>query len=210
MPLERELKFSVLDAYVPSLSELRAALGPTPFDADAAPVEEIEDRYYDDDADSLRNAGLALRRRRLGERAWAALKSAGETDAALHRREELEISMGGSAEEPGWPDAILERLKAVVDPAELRPRVDLATTRVLFRIRRGDEEIAQLGFDAVSARTPGSERSAFFDEVEIEACEGADLADLERIAEAIDGLVRLTPNPVNKLERAALLLMATW
>ena len=211
MPLERELKFSVLDAYVPSLSELRAALEPTPFDADAAPVQELEDRYYDDDTGSLRDAGLALRRRRLGERLWAGLKAAGELDAALHQREELELPLTGSADEPAWPDAILERLRGVVDPAELRPRVDLATTRVLFRIRRGDEEIAQLGFDAVSARTPGSERSAFFDEVEIEAREGADRADLERIAEAVDGLVQLTPNPVNKLERAAALLqMATW
>ncbi len=211
MPLERELKFSVLDAYVPSLTELRAALGPTPFDAEAASVQDLQDRYYDDDAGSLRDAGLGLRRRRLGDRVWVGLKAVGQTDAALHRREELEVPMPATAGEDAWPDAILERLPVGVDPAGLRPRVELETTRVPFRILHGDRQVAQLGFDAVTARSPGSDRSASFDEVEIEALDGVDRDDLDRIAEAVDGLVALTPNPVNKLERAAaLLLLATW
>ncbi|MEJ2288912.1 MAG: CYTH domain-containing protein, partial [Deinococcales bacterium] len=104
MPVERELKFSVLDAYVPSLSELRAALAPTPFEAEAAPVQELHDRYYDDDAGSLRSAGLALRRRRLGGKAWAGLKAAGSTDDGLHERDEWEVPMSGSGADAGWPE----------------------------------------------------------------------------------------------------------
>ena len=216
MPLERELKFSVLDPYVPSLTELRAALAPTGFDAEAAPVQELEDRYYDDDAGSLRDAGLALRTRRLADRVWAGLKADGATEAALHEREELEVpivgdDVAGDGVANAWPEAVVERIRQVVDAAALRPRIELETTRVPFRILHGDRAIAELGFDAVTARSPGSERSASFDEVEIEARDGVDRATLERIAEAVDGLVKLTPNPVNKLERAAaLLLLATW
>jgi inorganic triphosphatase YgiF len=211
MPIERELKFSVLDAYVPSLSELRAALAATPFAAVAAPVLELHDHYYDDPAGHLRQAGIALRRRRLGGTTLAGVKSAGSTDAALHERDELELPMSGAGPDAAWPDAILARLEGLVDPAALGPRVELDTTRVLFRLLRDGDEVAQLAFDAVSARAPGAERSAFFDEVEIEAGEGTTRADLELIAEAVDGVVKLTPNPVNKLERAAaLLLLATW
>jgi len=211
MPLERELKFSVLDAYVPSLSEVRAALAPIPFEVEAQGVQELHDRYFDDDAGSLRGAGLALRRRRLGGKSWAGLKATGSFDGALHERDELEVPMAGAGDHAGWPDAIVERLAGLVDVGALEPRVELDTTRALFRVLRGDEAIADLGFDAVAARAPGAERSAFFDEVEIEARGGATRADLEQIAEAVDGLVTLTPNPVNKLERAAaLLLLATW
>ena len=71
MPLERELKFSVLDAYVPSLSELRAALEGTPYEVQAAPLQEIEDRYFDDEVRSLRSAGVALPSRTTAPAIWA-------------------------------------------------------------------------------------------------------------------------------------------
>jgi inorganic triphosphatase YgiF len=210
MPLERELKFSVLEAYVPSLSEVRAALAETPFDAEAAPVQELHDRYFDDEGGSLKRAGLALRRRRLGAKAWAGLKASGTSDAGLFERDELEVPLADADGAP-WPDVIVQRLAGLVDVEALEPRVELDTTRVPFRVLRDGTAIAELGFDAVAARAPGAERSAFFDEVEIEAREATARADLEQIAEAVDGLVKLTPNPVNKLERAAaLLLLATW
>lgn len=211
MPLERELKFSVLDASVPSLDEVRAALAPTPFEVEPAPVQELHDRYFDDDAGRLRSAGLALRRRRVGGNSWAGLKAAGSFDDGLHERDELEIPVTDTGDDAGWPEALLQRLAGLVEIGALEPRLELETTRVPFRVLRDGEAIAELGFDAVAAREPGAERSAFFDEVEIEARGGATRADLEQIAEAVDGLVKLTPNPVNKLERAAaLLLLATW
>ena len=211
MPLERELKFSVLDAYVPSLSEVRAALAAIPFEAEKAPVQELRDRYYDDDAASLRRAGLALRRRRLDGKTWAGLKAAGSVDEGLHERDEWEFPMADSDADADWPETLVQRLSGHVEIGELEPRIELETTRTLFRVLRDGEVVAELGFDAVAARAPGAERSAFFDEVEIEARGATTRADLEQIAEAVDGLVKLTPNPVNKLERAAaLLLLATW
>jgi len=210
MPEERELKFSVLDPRVPATEELAAALAP--LQVRSAPEEAILDRYYDDDAGSLRAAGLALRRRRIGDRAWAGLKQQGERDGALHRREELEVPLASTADEAPWPDAVLERLEGVVDAAALRLRVALETTRVPFLIRNDGTDLAVLAFDAVTARAPGLERSALFDEVEVEAlAQSATRDELERIGEAVDALVKLTANPVNKLERAeALLLLAGW
>jgi hypothetical protein len=54
----------------------------------------------------------------------------------------------------------------------------------------------------VRARTPGAERSAHFDEAEVEALGDARAAVLEGAAELVDEVVRLTPSPVTKLQRA--------
>ncbi|HKI55535.1 MAG TPA: CYTH domain-containing protein [Trueperaceae bacterium] len=210
VPQERELKFSVLDPRVPAMDELAAALAP--LQVAAAPEQAILDRYYEDDAGSLHGAGLALRRRRVGERAWATLKGRGVRQGAFHQREELELPLTSAAEAAPWPEAVTERLAGIADPAALTPRVELETARVPFVIRKQGADVAVLSFDAVTARAPGGERSALFDEVEIEALsEATSQADLEGIGEAVDGLVHLTPNPISKLERAeALLLLASW
>lgn len=211
MALERELKYSVLDGYVPALSELRAVLATTPYRVEAAPVQEITDRYYDDDAGSLRGAGLALRRRTVGGSSFATLKEAGASDAALHERDELELPVDTASGGGSWPDAILARLPDPLRTTGLRVRVELATTRVRFHLQRGDRPVVEIAFDAVMARLPGAERSAHFDEVEIEALDDVGRDELETVAQAVDGVVKLTPNPVDKLERAAaLLLLATW
>lgn len=217
MPLERELKYSLLDPYVPSLAELRVALeeeasdGP-PFEAAEAPTEELEDRYFDDDGGSLRSAGWALRTRRNGARWFATLKAAGATDGALHRREELELPLAEAAgDEVPWPDEVRAKLADVVDSAALRPRLEVLSTRVRFRILRAGEAAAVLSFDSVEARVPGGERSALFDEVEIEAVGGTADDELRRLGDAVDRVVRLTPSTVTKLERAeALLMLADW
>jgi len=210
MALERELKFSLLDPYVPALPELLAALEGTPFEVAAAPLEEQHDRYFDDDAGGLRAAGWALRRRQLDGRGWATLKAAGSVQGALHEREELELPLA-EGDDPPWPGPIRDRIDPLVDVDGLRPRVELRTSRVRFAILRDGAEVATLSFDAVEARAPGGERSALFDEVEIEARGDLPEVELRAIGQAIEDLVRLTPSAVSKLERAeALLLLATW
>lgn len=211
MPVERELKYSVLDPYVPSPAELSAALEGTPFQAAPLAAQEQLDVYYDDDAASVRAAGLALRRRRLGGGVWACLKAAGRSDEAWHEREEIEVRLPSARDDEPWPGSIRERLAGVVDVAALAPRVELSTSRVPFSVREDGQEVAVVSFDAVRAQAPGSDRSAHFDEVEIEARNGTAREVLEAIAAALDGIVKLTPNTVNKLERAeALLMLATW
>lgn len=217
MPLERELKYSLLDPYVPDLTELRSALAEASlpgasWGAAAAPAEDLVDTYFDDDAGALRAAGWALRTRRSGASTVATLKAAGETDGAMHRREELELPLAADAGGGvPWPDEVRARLAGVVDAADLRPRLELRSTRVRFHILKSGVEAAMLSFDSVEARVPGSERSALFDEVEVEAAGDTSDAELQSVGDAVDRLVRLTPSTVTKLERAeALLMLADW
>lgn len=209
MSLERELKFSLTDA-PPSSPELHDAFRGSPFRLEDGGTATLLDRYFDDDARSLRRSGLALRRRSNGSVETATLKSRGTVRGALHEREELEAVARADA----WPDAVVARLRGHLPGGmgALAPRVELDVTRTTYRVHGPDGALAVLSFDDVSARTLGSERDALFREAELEATHGTEVEVLERIVERLERVVTLAPSGVNKLERAEALLAlgATW
>jgi triphosphatase len=203
--VERELKYSLVDA-VPDAAAVVALGRGGPYAFVEAGVATHVDRYFDDDAGRLRAAGLALRQRWRdvagGRRGVATVKTAGLVDGAWHQREEIEAPMEGE----DWPVPVARRLAAHVALWQLRPRLELEVERSSYRVAFGGRAIATLTFDRVVARSPGAERSAHFDEAELEALAGVELGVLEGAAELVDGLVRLTASPVTKLERAAAVL----
>jgi inorganic triphosphatase YgiF len=202
-PLERELKYSLVEA-PPDAASLTALGRDGPYAFVEAGVVTQLDRYFDDDAGSLRAAGLALRQRTgvPSEGAIATLKTAGHVDGAWHEREEIEAPM----HDGDWPVAVARRLAAHVALWQLRPRLELETERSRYRVVFEGRPVATLTFDRVAARRPGAERSAHFDEVELEAIGDAERGVLEGAVALLDELVSLTPAPVTKLERAAAVL----
>jgi len=202
-PVERELKFSLVDP-PPAPADLVALGRGGPYAFVEASAALHVDTYYDDDAGSLRRAGVALRRRRRAgaAEAIATVKTAGRVDGAWHQREELEAPMRGG----DWPVPVARRLAEHVALWQLRPRLELEVERSAYRVTHAGRPVATLAFDRVSARLPGSERSAHFDEAEIEAVGDVDFGVLRGVAELVEGLVRLTPSPATKLERAAAVL----
>lgn len=202
MPLERELKFSVAEAYVPERAELEAAFLGEPYDVARVEDASIVDRYYDDAGGGLRRAGLALRVRDAAGATVATLKAGGTSQGALHERDELELPMLGEQ----LPEPIRARVASAVDPAGLQVRVELRTERAVYPIERDGTTIAYLSFDAVEARRPNGPWGAHFHEVEVEAVGGTDARVLEAIAERVLPLVALVANSSTKLERAEALL----
>lgn len=206
MPTERELKFSLLDDYLPSRPEIEATLSSIGLTVVHSDTLRQRDRYYDDARRSLALAGVALRRRSVGGRRLATLKTRGEVDGAYHRREELELPLEGAA----WPAEVAERvtdLSGLADLTTLETRVRLDADRLLYTLGRdGGREVATLCFDRVEASLPGSEQSVHFSEVEIEALGDTSRDELERIAGRVDRVVRLSASGVTKLERAEALL----
>ena len=207
-PVERELKYSLVDP--PPPPAVVVALGRHgPYAFVEAGTAVHRDRYYDGDAAQLQRAGWALRQRRVlpgDERdaptVVATLKGAGRVHGALHEREEIEAPMEGRA----WPLPVARLVAAHVALRDLRPRLTLETERAAYRVTFEGRPVASLAFDQVSVRIPGGERSAHFDEVEIEALDGATGAVLQGIVDLLDAVVRLTPSSASKLERAAALL----
>lgn len=202
MPLERELKFSVAEGYVPDRAELEAAFLGEPYDVARAEDVSVFDRYFDDAAGSLRHAGLALRVRNTAGSTVATLKVGGASEGALHERDELELPMASER----LPEPIRARVASEVDLEVLQVRVELRTERTVYPIERDGTKIASLSFDAVEARRPDSPWRAHFHEVEVEAVSGTDADVLEAIADRVRPIVGLAANSSTKLERAEALL----
>ena len=160
------------------------------------------DRYYDDEFKTLQRRGLALRRRSVNGKVLATLKRQGEVATALHERLELELPMTGG----DWPGPVIRPVSTLTDPASLRIRLELITERLNYSVARDGVALALLSFDDVSANYPQSEQSVHFTEAEIEALGDTSADALQQIADLVDGVVRLTPNPVNKVARAEALL----
>jgi inorganic triphosphatase YgiF len=201
MPTERELKFSLIDD-VPSGDELQAVFKGAGFELVPRGTQKHFDVYFDDAKESLKQAGMALRKRRAGGKSLATLKANAQVSDDLHEREEIEEVMFGS----NWPEEIYKRLEAITDPWSLTERLELANLRTRYLVKRKGGDVAILSFDVVTANYPGVFGTVSFEEVEIEAVGKVGEGDLRKVAEALDTLIKLTPTSVNKLERAEALL----
>lgn len=207
MPTERELKYSLIDDDIPTEGELRAAYEPHGIAVAGMQVVTHTDRYYDDARLSLSRAGVALRRRTGDGEAKATLKTRGTSEGGYHSREEIELPF----EAQGWPPPIRERIEAITDPASLHPVLSIETERVKVPLEDGSGTmLAELSFDRVAARLPGSERTVHFDELELEAdpAWSGDADALRELVEPLEPLLTLTASSSTKLERARALLMA--
>jgi inorganic triphosphatase YgiF len=205
MALERELKFSLLDSPPPA-EELRAALDGTPFALESLGTHIQHDRYVDDASGTLHRAGVALLCRRCFDAEGAALKRLGKVTGALHERDELEAAVPASG---AWPAVIVEALADAVGGdvlARVRTVVELDTERTAYAISQAGRRVALLLFDDVTARHPGSERSAHFREAELEAVGEVALETLLDLASRFADVVVLTPSSVTKLQRAEAVL----
>jgi inorganic triphosphatase YgiF len=218
MPTETELKFSLTSDEVPSPTELAAGFEAVGLRLGPVRHTVVKDRYYDDARLSLARAGLALRRRMADGELLATLKTLGDIDGALHRRDELELPLAEDADPWNpWPDEIAERLRVVTDPRSLRGTIELTTSRTVVDVREGERTIAVASFDDVEARRGSDARTAHWNELEIESPQGGDdeaatavdeaQVALERAADGFRALLSLVPASSTKLERARALLM---
>jgi inorganic triphosphatase YgiF len=200
VPTERELKFSLIDDF-PETEELKSQFEAAGLELKSQPTQKQFDTYYDDLAQTLRQAGFALRRRKVDGLSLATFKAQATINGALHQREELEEPMLGNA----WPEVIFKRLETVTDPWDLQETLELSTIRKRYLIGHKQNELAILSFDQVSANYPGSKQSVDFEEIEIEALSASN-DDLQRFADILQSLIQISPNTTNKLERAEVLL----
>lgn len=201
MKLEREHKFSLNAAELPDPWVLKHDLALAGFELLPEGKHEQRDRYLDTPNRRLKQAGLALRERRIGQTRRVTLKWAGKVEGALHQRQELEL------EASGWPPEVLAALPEGVAVSDLVPQLELTTQRTRFFVTQQGMTLAELAFDEVSAQRPGHDVSVYFLEVELEALSaGAD--ELARLSAALQELLPLAESSVSKLERAISLLGA--
>jgi inorganic triphosphatase YgiF len=208
--VETEAKYSLATEEVPQAEELDAAFAAVGLTVGPVRTVVHKDRYYDDARLSLARSGYAVRRRMAEGELLATLKTLGVVQGAVHRREEIELPIPATADawDP-WPEPIAERIRTVTDPRGLRGTFELVIERTSFEIREGDRRVAVASFDAVAARKPQGERSAHWNELEVEIADeaGDPAALLDRAADALGRLLPLVPSQQTKLERAQAVLL---
>lgn len=222
MATERELKFSTTDEHVPSLAELRAALGASGLELAPARVKRHLDVYYDDASGGLERAGWALRRRRSAGATVVALKGEATVTGALHARREVEVEIDADSGDHAvtWPAAITAALPASVDTSELTAQAELRVRRVAIGATMNGALVAELAFDEVTCTPPEAAASAAtlrdsprftFYEVEIEAIanpagDQVSLDAMDELAAVVRTVLPLTESGTSKLQRARVLL----
>ncbi len=217
MARELELKYSSLEGRVPDQHELSAALSALGVQARPGGTRHQVDVYFDDGAQTLERQALALRVRTAGEERVATVKGRGNAVAGVFEREELEVPLEpdvatGHLGPLSWPPAVALRLAGIVDMQELRPLLEIDTTREVFVLERDGLKIAELSFDEVCCRPPSDRaedaliQAAAFSEVEVEAAPGTEEAELRAIGEALESLTPLVLGTASKLERATSLI----
>jgi len=200
--METELKLSLRASDVPAL--LAHPLLTTP-----AKVQRLLNTYFDTPALDLKQRRMAVRERLAGELLLLTVKTAGQSENGLSRRQEWEA--------PTTPGAL--NFAALVDDTEL------AATLMAFRadlkpLFRTDFERhswvlthasagIEVALDQGHITVPGTALSEDILELELELLSGPDDA-LHALAQALretpSGVIALTPSDTSKAQRG----MALW
>ena len=195
--METELKLSLCASDVPAL--LAQPLLTTP-----AKVQRLLNTYFDTPALDLKQRRMAVRERLAGEQWLLTVKTAGQSNNGLSRRQEWEA--------PTTPGAL--DFAALVDDAELAAtlmalRADL---KPLFRtdFERHSWVVTHAGasievaLDQGHITVPGTALSEDILELELELLSGPE-APLHGLADALrqtpSGVIALTPSDVSKAQR---------
>ena len=200
--METELKLSLRASDVPAL--LAHPLLTTP-----AKVQRLLNTYFDTPALDLKQRRMAVRERLAGELLLLTVKTAGQSENGLSRRQEWEA--------PTTPGAL--NFAALVDDTELAAtlmafRADL---KPLFRtdferhswVLTHASASIEVALDQGHITVPGTALSEDILELELELLSGPDAA-LHALAQALretpSGVIALTPSDTSKAQRG----MALW
>ena len=167
------------------------------------------DRYYDDPRLSVARAGFGLRLRMGGGQMLAALKSSNPADGGLHARFELEepVADDATAVDP-WPPRVREVLEGLCDVSGLTPLITLTVERHTAELAVAGG-IFEVALDRVEARQKATKRTVAWEELEVEAKDGAAVAEAvlaelaAGLAEALEGVPHNTPKLTTARERLA-------
>lgn len=200
--MEIEAKFALPDLETWHL--LQAAGSLAGFILAAGRARHVRDTYLDTAGRKILAADYVCRRREQSEGMLITLKSLNKAQGAIHRRQELEVTLPpGQSKIPvgEWPAGpVRERLIRLIGQSPLTPLFELQQTRVIRNVTQGERLVGELSLDDVRLAA-GDRRQAYY-ELEVELKPGGDEADLASIVACLRDEWGLKPEPRSKFERA--------
>jgi CHAD domain-containing protein/transposase-like protein len=197
--MEIEAKFALPDAE--TYRDLLVVEHLAGFTLSAGRTRQMRDTYLDTADRAILEAGYACRRREQDEGILITLKQLGGVEGAIHRREELEVTLAADASPAEWPaGSARDRVFELIGEEPLSPLFALRQTRVIRQVSRDGRQVAELSLDEVRLVAWDTERVFFDLEVELAAQGAGD--DLKAIAAYLQDEWGLVPEPWSKFERA--------
>jgi inorganic triphosphatase YgiF len=164
-------------------------------------LKQVHDTFVDTPDRSILASRHVCRKREVDGQIVMTLKSGQTVEGAVHRREELEITLERELPIGQWPPgAIRDRLLSIVGDVALVPLFDQHQMRIIRWVSQADRVVAEMSVDKVELSIGGREESYF--EVEFELKEAGMDEDLLVISACLQNEWKLKPEPRSKFARA--------
>ncbi len=164
-------------------------------------LKRVHDTFVDTPARLILASGHVCRQREVDGHIVMTLKSGQEVAGAVHRREELEITLERAQPIGQWPPGELrDRLLSIVGDVALGPLFDQRQTRIVRWVKSADRVVAEMSVDKVELSINGREQQYLEGEVELKDTGTED--DLAVLAASLQNEWQLTPEPRSKFSRA--------
>ena len=197
--MEIEAKFAVPDEA--TWLKLQAVEQIAGYALSPGETKQLHDTFMDTPDRAILASRHVCRQRKVDGQILMTLKSGQTVEGAVHRREELEVTLERELPIAQWPPSeIRERLLSLIGPATLAPLFDQHQTRIIRWTTRGDRTVAEMSVDKVELSIKGKEQSYFEVEFELKG-EGTE-SDLAVIAACLENEWKLKPEPRSKFARA--------
>jgi inorganic triphosphatase YgiF len=164
-------------------------------------TKQVHDTFMDTPDRSILAARHVCRKREVDGQIVMTLKSGQTVEGAVHRREELEVTLVREQPIGQWPPSeIRDRLLSIIGDVALVPLFDQHQTRIVRWASRPDRVVAEMSVDKVELSINGKQQSYF--EVEFELKEAGTEDDLAVIAACLQNEWNLKPEQRSKFARA--------
>lgn len=204
--MEIEAKFAVPDEA--TFAKLQAIDQLAGYALSAGITRQVHDTFVDTADRSILAAGHVLRRREFDNQVLMTMKGHQRVEGAVHRREELEVTLSKDMPVSEWPESeIRDRLLEMIGNVPLMPLFDQRQTRHVRLVTQGARTVGEWSLDRVQLSLQGREQIYLEVEVELKA-EGTD-DDLAVIGVCLTTEWGLRPEPRSKFSRALALFNET-
>ncbi|MGD8996921.1 MAG: CHAD domain-containing protein [Anaerolineae bacterium] len=197
--MEIEAKFALPNRG--TFQRLQAADHIAGFALSAHQIQQVRDTYLDTPGRLLLDAGYVCRCRELESRVLVTVKGLRRAEGAIHRREEIEISLPSYQPPARWPESpVRDLVLGLIGEAPLIPLFELHQTRVFRRMSQGELLVAELCLDKVRLMADG--RSQNYLELEVELAPQGTEEDMTSIVAYLQDEWGLKPRHRSKFDRA--------
>jgi len=175
------------------------------FSLSGGQVKQVHDTYLDTVGRRILAAGYACRLREQEDGVQITLKALGKARDAVHRREELEVSLATYQPPAQWPAGpVRERLVQLAGQETLEQLFDLHQTRLVRVASQGPRRVAELSLDEVHLSTRHKKQVLFVLEAELLSTGTED--DLTALVNCLQIEWKLEPELCSKFEQAMIFL----